>query len=1027
MSSYYETGFNVNGITFTPREIDIISCILSGRFSRKSIATFLGLSPATIATHLRSVFQKINCSSIEQIIKFVEQYNCKSFFQEHFEKLKNNSIKENSSSSNNNEDLRTLWIFPTIFSRKKWLYAIATLILSFIGALILFYYSYVGSSSIIKKELYLPTECHLLPRQALQDQVQKVVSSNASLLTIPKVLILGSGGAGKTTLARMIAQKYPGAGWELNAETPESLSYSVLMFAMQIQKTTNSSENLHTINDTQLQRDYAKIIVQNYLKQQPNWILIFDNVESFETIKEYIPTNCGTWGNGQVLITSRNINLKDIDIFAETKSVKVDQLSKDEALSFFSKAYFQKAYKDLEYLDKERLKKIISQINLYPLDISIAAKYLKKTQLSFENYIQLLQHSSLQSHNNIQKSILGALNEQHKKTQFDIISVSLHKLCYQNEKYIDCLLLLSLLDSQDIPYEIFDFICGTEVSRAFINELKKQSFITSEDIDEDLSTFSVHRITHRVCREVVTNILSSSYQDKILFLTTAFENYLYEILEKPSFKRMQVLLNHCSSNLAKSVDFNFSKLSHVIKIVEGYSLFYAGHTEKAKSVLLSVIEKLPLNSKWAARSWMYLGQIERALGNYCKSRELLENSLEIYKKSFPKDASYPRAMTYLGNTLRKLGYYRSAEELISHSLQIYYKNHSSQTIGINRLTLYLAQLYIDLGQTYKAKITLEENIYHRSSPKILSTGTTWWYGCMCDVMNSNGEYRGCLQLCRTILKLLEDNTNKGEFESTTRAWLLRKLGDCHCHLGNYSKSLSILEQSYEIMKKKLGENNLRTISISVGLGILHTHMENYPQAIRLLNNALIKYTESFSSSHHKTAWVLVWLGATHMKSGDYSKAFEYLENGLNKLRPHYSKDHINLSEPFRFLGELYLYKHDLEKAETIIKDSLHIAEKNNHPHMVLSLESLAQVYLQKSNDENTAPEEKEMYRLKAKKLLQDASKKARKFFPKDSAHSLRVKRKLNDISKNIHLLNGIFPWGAKITPLKQHLFNRKTQ
>ncbi|KAB2834600.1 MAG: helix-turn-helix transcriptional regulator, partial [Caedimonadaceae bacterium] len=44
----------INGIRFTPREIDAIAFIVSGR-STKKIASFLSISPKTVDNHIHNI------------------------------------------------------------------------------------------------------------------------------------------------------------------------------------------------------------------------------------------------------------------------------------------------------------------------------------------------------------------------------------------------------------------------------------------------------------------------------------------------------------------------------------------------------------------------------------------------------------------------------------------------------------------------------------------------------------------------------------------------------------------------------------------------------------------------------------------------------------------------------------------------------------------------------------------------------------------------------------------------------------
>src|ERR1700722_12835053 len=69
---YYEHLKTINGVEFTPREIDIISCILNRRAT--SISSFLSIGPRAVETHSRNIRQKAGgLSGRESIIDFIEK------------------------------------------------------------------------------------------------------------------------------------------------------------------------------------------------------------------------------------------------------------------------------------------------------------------------------------------------------------------------------------------------------------------------------------------------------------------------------------------------------------------------------------------------------------------------------------------------------------------------------------------------------------------------------------------------------------------------------------------------------------------------------------------------------------------------------------------------------------------------------------------------------------------------------------------------------------------------------------------
>ena len=71
---YVESLKTINDIRFTPKEIDVMTCILSGR-GRKAIGSLLTISDKTVETHIRNISQKLACNSQEAIREYLEKSN----------------------------------------------------------------------------------------------------------------------------------------------------------------------------------------------------------------------------------------------------------------------------------------------------------------------------------------------------------------------------------------------------------------------------------------------------------------------------------------------------------------------------------------------------------------------------------------------------------------------------------------------------------------------------------------------------------------------------------------------------------------------------------------------------------------------------------------------------------------------------------------------------------------------------------------------------------------------------------------
>ena len=64
--------FEISGVKFTLREMDIISCILHNR-GEKKIATLLSISYKTVSAHVHNIMNKLSHSSREYIIDYIEK------------------------------------------------------------------------------------------------------------------------------------------------------------------------------------------------------------------------------------------------------------------------------------------------------------------------------------------------------------------------------------------------------------------------------------------------------------------------------------------------------------------------------------------------------------------------------------------------------------------------------------------------------------------------------------------------------------------------------------------------------------------------------------------------------------------------------------------------------------------------------------------------------------------------------------------------------------------------------------------
>ncbi len=76
----------INNISFTPREIDVMACLLNARGTSKT-AYFLKIAPKTVRRNIENLRLKLGCNSREGLIDFIEQSNKQHLLREHYSNL----------------------------------------------------------------------------------------------------------------------------------------------------------------------------------------------------------------------------------------------------------------------------------------------------------------------------------------------------------------------------------------------------------------------------------------------------------------------------------------------------------------------------------------------------------------------------------------------------------------------------------------------------------------------------------------------------------------------------------------------------------------------------------------------------------------------------------------------------------------------------------------------------------------------------------------------------------------------------
>ncbi|OJW49652.1 MAG: hypothetical protein BGO67_03865 [Alphaproteobacteria bacterium 41-28] len=919
------------------------------------------------------------------------------------------------------------------------------------------------SGSLICSDLVIPKEPVLLPRPKLIAQVEDRFKLSKSTQV---VALIGPGGSGKTTLARYYARNQSSwVVWEANAESRESLKASYEELAKALAKEEIDKRKLRAIDEiTDPKERETELLhfIKERLRTYLSWILIYDNFGRVADIKDYFPKDFEDWGTGKVLITTRNVNIRNNMYVDHVVSIgplkpeekyelfwKIIEKGGSEEENIFISPPTVNAFQDKKMDEKieKKIKEFLKEIPPFPLDVSVAAYYLRSTSTPYHQYLESsLKHSS--QFVNLQEDILKEAGD-YTKTRYGIITLSIQQVININKDFRDLLFLISLIDSQNIPRNLLNKYKDNETVDSLVYHLKHYSLIMSPSLDfislPHHSTISFHRSTHAILLNYLKQLLIKNKGSKPLLISSisdALEHFMRVAIENEDLAQIDRMKPHLKAFLSHGTDMLNDNNKGAIEAELGCAYYYTHYHETAKSILTSSISTLKScpskeNYQRVAQALSYLGNLHKDMGDHQKARGLLEEAITLYKQHDPYNyIGIVRALTYLGDTHKNLGEHRKAKDVLEKSFALAQKHLGSNQIGLARTMLHLGIVYRDLedyenaipllrssltlfetyfpenyiervralkylGNTYRSLGRYEEakGLLKQSvllSKKYLpenhiALGRSLVH--LAIIYKRLGEYKKAQELFTEALKIHENIFGK---ENVRTAWVITHLATIHQEMGEWEKAQDTISKCLRIYLHAYGRNSLRTSWVLMQLGYVYEDLGEYRKAQEILEEALKIHRKHFSENHQKIGELSFHLGNIYKGLGHYKKANELLQRAVKIYERHYGQNHIETARILGSLSDLYLHTGNLNEAEEIANKSLAILQYKQHPSQFLLYETLAEIHLQRAIVEENKGRtmEAKTFKMQVVKELEQALAIIRPLFPKDSAHVIRIQGKL---------------------------------
>ncbi len=216
-----------------------------------------------------------------------------------------------------------------------------------------------------------PRNAGFTGRNSVLERLRDQLAHSPMSVVLP-VALHGLGGVGKTQVALEYAHRFKAdydLVWWVDAEQPDQINRSLAELAARLGIRVGESY-------TDAAREARELLRTG--KPYQRWLLIFDNADDPNDLREYLPTGGGL---GHILITSRNqtwttvADPLEIDVFVRTESIE----------------HLVRRVPTLESQGAQQLAEVLGDL---PLAVELAAAWLADTGAPVGQYVDLLQRES---------------------------------------------------------------------------------------------------------------------------------------------------------------------------------------------------------------------------------------------------------------------------------------------------------------------------------------------------------------------------------------------------------------------------------------------------------------------------------------------------------------------------------------------------------------------------------------------------------------------------------------------------------
>ena len=536
---------------------------------------------------------------------------------------------------------------------------------------------------------------------------ERVLQHLHDLLTAAETAALtqamsGLGGVGKTQIAVEYCYRYRGdyrAVLWATADSREALLADLIGIAKLLDLPRSRAGDRQPVLNA----------LRRWMRDQPRWLLVVDNLESPETLKDLIPPA----RRGHILLTTRS------QVTGTLPKIDVQEMDVDEgALLVLRRAHMLPHGARLSEADETALalaRQVSRELGSLPLALDQAGAYLQETGCSLSDYLELYwaRRAELLSYR-------GALGSDHPHSVATTLSLSFERIEQANVTAADLLRACAFLHPEAIPEEFFTrgaSALGPALQRLaahpasldrVVGDLLKYSLIRRNAREK---TLGIHRLVQAVLLDAMGQETQRTWAER---LVRAVNRALLED-EAPveSAAQRYLLQAQACVKLVHAWDCTFVEAAQLVASTaryfhgDGYYSQAERHCLQAMDMFRSMQGTSPLDSY---RCLTILMLIKADSGALREAEYLCENLRAFSQAHFgPQHPLTARSQLYLARIYLRRGKFEQAEPLVAHALAL--GRSASAPRGfppLSDILLDLAMVYSNLRRATQAETLYQE-------------------------------------------------------------------------------------------------------------------------------------------------------------------------------------------------------------------------------------------------------------------------------------------------------------------------------